>query len=72
MLRDPLVGVDGGEIPLAAIRQEGFPGLRDGLKVIVFEQTAEALEKRLGFRVAEYGLRRVFCRIPEHPLLAGT
>ena len=45
--------------------------VRDGLKVIVFEQTAEALEKRLGFRVAEYGLRQVFPRVPDHPLLAG-
>jgi hypothetical protein len=41
------------------------------LKVIIFEQTAEALEKRLGFRVAEYGLRQVFPRVPDHPLLAG-
>ena len=45
--------------------------VRDGLKVVVFEQTAEALEKRLGFRVAEYGLRQVFPRVPDHPLLAG-
>ncbi len=45
--------------------------VRDGLKVVVFEQTSEALEKRLGFRVAEYGLRQVFPRIPDHPLLAG-
>lgn len=45
--------------------------VRDGLKVIVFEQTAEVLEKRFGFRVAEYGLRWVFRRIPDHPLLAG-
>jgi hypothetical protein len=45
--------------------------VRDGLKVIVFEQTSEALEKRLGFRVEEYGLRRVFPRVPDHPLLAG-
>lgn len=43
----------------------------EGLKVVVFEQTAAALERRLGFRVAEYGLRQVFPRIPEHPLLAG-
>jgi hypothetical protein len=54
----------------------GGPGpdlgrVREGLKVIVFEQTAEALEKRLGFRVAEYGLRQVFVRVPDHPLLAG-
>jgi len=45
--------------------------VRDGLKVIVFEQTAEALERRLGFRIAAYGLRRVFQRLPDHPLLAG-
>ncbi|MCC6446274.1 MAG: hypothetical protein IT210_22825 [Armatimonadetes bacterium] len=43
----------------------------EGLKVVVFEQTAEALEKRLGFRATEYGLRQVFKRIPDHPLLAG-
>jgi beta-galactosidase/beta-glucuronidase len=45
--------------------------VREGLKVVVFEQTAEALEKRLGFRIAEYGLRQVFPRVPDHPLLAG-
>jgi hypothetical protein len=45
--------------------------VRDGLKVVVFEQPAEALERRLGFRVAEYGLRQVFARVPDHPLLAG-
>ena len=37
---------------------------RDGVRVIVFEQTGEVLEKRFGFRVAEYGMRRVFPRIP--------
>jgi beta-galactosidase len=45
--------------------------VRDGLKVLVFEQTAEALEKRLGFRVEEYGLRRVYSRVPDHPALRG-
>lgn len=45
--------------------------VRDGLKVVVFEQTAEVLEKRLGFRVAEYGLRRVWPRVPDSPLLDG-
>jgi beta-galactosidase/beta-glucuronidase len=45
--------------------------VRDGLKVIVFEQMPEVLEKRLGFRIAEYGLRQVFPRVPDHPLLAG-
>ncbi|MFQ6133378.1 MAG: carbohydrate binding domain-containing protein [Armatimonadota bacterium] len=43
----------------------------DGLRVLVFEQQADVLEKRLGFRVQEYGLRRVFRRIPDHPLLDG-
>ncbi len=45
--------------------------VREGLKVLMFEQTAEVLEKRLGFRVQEYGLRQVFARVPDHPLLAG-
>jgi hypothetical protein len=46
-------------------------GVRGGLKVVVFEQTAKVLEQRFGFRVAEYGLRQVFQRVPDHPLLAG-
>ncbi len=46
--------------------------VRDGLKVLVFEQTAEALEQRLGFRVATYGLRKVFVRVPDHPALRGV
>ncbi len=45
--------------------------VREGLRVVVFEQTSEALEQRLGFRVEEYGLREVFPRIAGHPLLAG-
>jgi len=45
--------------------------VRQGLKVVMFEQTAEVLEKRFGFRIQEYGLRRVFKRVPDHPLLAG-
>jgi beta-galactosidase len=45
--------------------------VRDGLKVLIFEQTADVLEKRFGFRVAEYGLRQVFPRVPDHPALAG-
>jgi hypothetical protein len=43
----------------------------DGLKVVVFEQAAKVLEVRFGFRIAEYGLRQVFRRVPDHPLLAG-
>lgn len=45
--------------------------VRDGLKVVVFEQTSAVLEQRFGFRVQEYGLRNVFQRVPDHPLLAG-
>src|SRR5213078_692976 len=46
--------------------------VRDGLKVVLFEQTSDVLEKRLGFRVEEYGLRQVFTRVPDHPFLANT
>jgi hypothetical protein len=46
-------------------------GVRNGLRVVLFEQTAKVLEERFGFRVAEYGLREVFPRVPDHPLLAG-
>lgn len=45
--------------------------VRDGLKVVVFEQTAETLEKRLGFRVTAYGLRQAWPRVADSPLLAG-
>lgn len=45
--------------------------VQDGMKVIVFEQSSETLEKRLGFRTVEYGLRQVFERIPDSSLLVG-
>jgi len=45
--------------------------VREGLKVVLFEQASDVLEKRFGFRVQEYGLRQVFERVPDHPLLAG-
>ncbi len=45
--------------------------VRDGLKVILFEQTPDVLEKRFGFRVVEYGLRQIFKRVPDHPLMKG-
>ncbi|MDP6777888.1 MAG: hypothetical protein QGI83_14105, partial [Candidatus Latescibacteria bacterium] len=45
--------------------------VREGMKVVVFEQASDVLEQRLGFRVTEYGIRNVFRRIPDHPLLAG-
>jgi beta-galactosidase len=41
------------------------------LKVILFEQSSEVLEKRFGFRVEEYGLRQVFARVSDHPALTG-
>jgi hypothetical protein len=45
--------------------------VRDGLRVVLFEQASDVLERRVGFRVVEYGLRQVFPRIPDHPALAG-
>lgn len=45
--------------------------VRDGLKVILFEQTSDVLEKRFGFHTEEYGLRNVFRRVPDSPALAG-
>jgi hypothetical protein len=54
----------GGSIP-------DLSRVRNGLKVIVFEQTSDVLERRFGFRVEEYGLRQVFPRVPAHPALAG-
>ena len=46
--------------------------VRDGLRVLVFEQHADVLEQRLGFRVEEYGLREVFRRIPDSDALDYT
>ncbi len=45
--------------------------IREGLKVLIFEQTSEVLEKRFGFRIEEYGLRQLFERVPDHPLFSG-
>jgi beta-galactosidase len=70
-----LAGYDLLMIGKAALTLEGpapdISRVRDGLRVILFEQTADVLEKRFGFRVEEYGLRRVFERVPDHPILAG-
>lgn len=44
---------------------------RGGAKVVVFEQSPEVLEQRLGFRIATYGLRQAFQRVSGHPILAG-
>ena len=43
----------------------------DGLKVLVLEQSSAVLEKRLGFRVQEYGLREAFPRVADHAALRG-
>jgi hypothetical protein len=45
--------------------------VRDGLRVLVFEQQADVLEQRFGLRVQEYGLREVFRRTAAHAVLAG-
>jgi len=42
-----------------------------GLKVVMFEQASAVLEQRLGFRVQEHGVRRVFTRVAGHPILSG-
>jgi hypothetical protein len=71
-----LSGFDTLIIGKAALAVDGaapdISRVRDGLKVIVFEQTSAVLEKRLGFHVEEYGLRQVFERLPDHPALAGV
>jgi len=58
-----------------AMTTEG-PGLdlsrvREGMKVIVFEQTSDVLQNRFGFRIQEYGLRHVYRRVKDHPVLSG-
>lgn len=72
---DDLAGIDLLIVGKAALTlHEAAPaiaGVREGLKVIIFEQTAEALERRLGFRTAQYGLRQVFPRVPDHSILSG-
>ncbi|MBI3830209.1 MAG: hypothetical protein HY291_11870 [Planctomycetes bacterium] len=72
---DDLAAYDVLVIGKAALTLEA-PGpdvnrVRAGLKAIVFEQTADVLEKRFGFRIAEYGMRNTFRRVPDHPVLAG-
>lgn len=47
------------------------PILARGGTVVVMEQDEHVLNLRLGFRTAVPSLRRVFCRTPDHPVLAG-
>jgi beta-galactosidase len=70
-----LSGYDLLVVGKAALAVDG-PGpdlarVRAGLRVVVFEQGSAVLERRLGMRIAEYGLRQLFARVPGHPLLAG-
>jgi beta-galactosidase len=70
-----LAGYDVLIVGKAALTPDGpapdISRVRDGLKVVLFEQTSDVLEQRFGLRTVEYGLRRVFARVPDHPLLAG-
>jgi beta-galactosidase len=70
-----LPGIEILMIGKGALTTDGFcpdiTSVREGLKVIIFEQTAEVLEQRFGFRVQEYGLRKVFQRIAGHPVFDG-
>jgi len=72
---EDLAGYDVLIVGKAALTPDGaapdIARVRDGLRVLLFEQTSETLEKRFGFRVAEYGLRQVFPRVPDHPSVAG-
>ncbi len=49
----------------------GLDRVRNGLKVLVFEQEAAALQNRLGLRINVHGLRETFPRVPSHPVLSG-
>lgn len=68
-------GIDTLIVGKGALSLEGdgldLDRVREGLKVLVFEQTSDVLEKRFGFRVEEYGLRKVFRRVSDHPALKG-
>ncbi|MDX9980218.1 MAG: glycoside hydrolase family 2 TIM barrel-domain containing protein, partial [Lentisphaeria bacterium] len=61
-----VVGRNGLATPVPALAR-----LRDGMRVLVFEQDADILRDRLGFRVNLQGLRQVFPRVPHHPVFAG-
>jgi hypothetical protein len=73
--QDSLDGVDVLVVGRRALARAGaLPGLqrlREGLRVLVFEQDAETLRDRLGFRINLHGLRQLYPRTPDHPALAG-
>jgi hypothetical protein len=58
-----------GREALDAVSAPWLAGARDGLRVLVFEQTSGALEG-IGFRIAERGSRRLFPRFA-HPATRG-
>ena len=71
---------DLGSCDLLIIGREALSGaapcpplerVREGMGVIVFEQTAQTLERRFGFRMNLHGMRRAFVRSPDHPALTG-
>ncbi|KPK65870.1 MAG: hypothetical protein AMK73_01720 [Planctomycetes bacterium SM23_32] len=70
-LSDYALLVVGREALSAAGAAPDIAAVADGLNVLVFEQTEQALRDRLGFRTQVYGLRRVFPRVPDHPVLEG-
>ncbi len=45
--------------------------VRNGLRVLVFEQSYDALVSRLGFRANMHGARTAFVRAHKHPALRG-
>ena len=50
----------------------GIARVEEGLKVLVFEQTADVLTHRLGFRINVHGMRTAFARTPGHAALEGV
>ena len=63
--------VIGREALSAGTSIPGIARVSDGLKVLVFEQTADSLANRLGFRINVHGMRTAFARTPSHPALEG-
>lgn len=53
-----------GYLPQAA-------AVENGLKILFFEQSAEALQNGLGLRVQELNLRTLWNRVPDHPVMQG-
>ena len=52
-------------------RVPGLDRVAQGLRMLVFEQGADTLREKFGFRINIHGLRQVFVRTPAHPALAN-